>query len=119
MKKQIAMLWADALESNEYKQGKSRIRNGRNEFCCLGVLCNIHAQFHPEIALTQLESCWYLDNEKFLPAKVQKWAGMKYEDGVIKKSNNFLDNITLSRLNDNGYTFKQIANIIRVNYKDL
>ena len=33
--------WTDALRSKNYKQGKSRLRNTNNTFCCLGVLCDL------------------------------------------------------------------------------
>lgn len=33
--------WTDALRSGEYKQGKYALRNTRNEFCCLGVACDL------------------------------------------------------------------------------
>lgn len=50
MKKKIAKMWADALRSGDYKQGIGRLRNEHNHFCCLGVLCNLHAIHHPNIA---------------------------------------------------------------------
>lgn len=50
MKKEIAMRWIEALRSGKYMQGKGRLRSFYDEFCCLGVLCNLHAIEHPEIA---------------------------------------------------------------------
>lgn len=34
----IAEDWVAALRSGEYKQGRARLQNVDNEFCCLGVL---------------------------------------------------------------------------------
>jgi hypothetical protein len=38
----LRQLWLDALRRGEYKQGKHRLRSRWDEFCCLGVLCDIH-----------------------------------------------------------------------------
>jgi hypothetical protein len=35
--------WAAALESGKYKQGRAELRSCDDEFCCLGVLCDIIA----------------------------------------------------------------------------
>lgn len=34
--------WLDALRSGKYKQGRHFLRNNADEFCCLGVLCDIY-----------------------------------------------------------------------------
>ncbi len=33
--------WTNALLSGEYEQGNNMMRNQDNEFCCLGVLCDL------------------------------------------------------------------------------
>lgn len=33
--------WVEALRSGKYKQAQHSMRTGQNEFCCLGVLCDI------------------------------------------------------------------------------
>lgn len=33
--------WLTALRSGKYKQGQLVLRNRRNEYCCLGVLCDV------------------------------------------------------------------------------
>lgn len=40
MNTELKNAWCDALESNKYKQGTRRLRT-RDEFCCLGVLCDV------------------------------------------------------------------------------
>ena len=45
MNPEIKAKWVAALRSGEYKQAKGQLRIG-NSFCCLGVLCNLHAQAH-------------------------------------------------------------------------
>ena len=41
MKRAIKQKWIAALRGGLFKQGKGRLRNGENECCCLGVLCDI------------------------------------------------------------------------------
>ena len=41
MKKELIEQWIAALRSGEYQQGRERLKDGDN-FCCLGVACNIH-----------------------------------------------------------------------------
>lgn len=42
MNPEIKALWLKALRSNTYSQGHSMLRNNLNQFCCLGVLCDIY-----------------------------------------------------------------------------
>lgn len=44
MKPQIKKQWVEALRSGKYKQGRLSLRTSENEYCCLGVLCDLHAQ---------------------------------------------------------------------------
>lgn len=44
MNEELKRKWVNALFSGEYKQGRGALRGGENndEFCCLGVLCDIY-----------------------------------------------------------------------------
>lgn len=75
MKKEIALRWAAALKSKKYKQGAGRLRSAHDDFCCLGVLCNLHAQDHPGVARKQTNKEEYLGSTTDLPDAVCKWAG--------------------------------------------
>lgn len=121
MKRSIARKWAKALESGEYQQTRGELRNTVG-FCCLGVLCNIHAQEHPEIAAEQTSMYEYLGEETELPFEVRDWAGMdsisgKFPRGLIKEvptADSLID------LNDDAeWNFKQVAKVIRKYYKEL
>lgn len=51
MDQNLALKWADALESGEYEQGIGKLRHvdletNKVSYCCIGVLCEIH----PDIA---------------------------------------------------------------------
>jgi hypothetical protein len=113
MKRSIARKWAAALDSGEYKQGKGRLRKG-DKFCCLAVLCNLHAQEHPEIADTQKHKSVYLGARSALPPEVQEWAGMNSDEGYITY------NLNLMSMNDlEGKSFTEIAKVIRKEWKKL
>lgn len=112
MKRELARRWAKALESGDYKQGFGQLRkNGR--FCCLAVLCNLHAQDHPEIAAQQKKAQSYCGNSGVLPIEVMKWSGVKDDCGDFGSN-------SLSGLNDeHKLTFPEIAKVIRKHYKEL
>ncbi len=114
MKKSIKKLWVTALRSGEYEQTDGQLRlteeTGTTSFCCLGVLCNLHAQAHPKIAAMNEDSEMYMGEEQTLPAEVMKWAGLNevLGDTVIigGRANK------LAEHNDGGSSFAEIANAI-------
>lgn len=113
MKRSIARKWAAALESGEYKQGKGQLRKG-DKFCCLGVLCNLHAQAHPEIAGKEKAKSLYLGHRSTLPCEVAEWAAMRSNNGYLSYD------IDLVRMNDDkGKAFAEIAKVIRKYWKEL
>ena len=95
MKKTVKEAWVKALRSGRYKQANSRLEyNGR--FCCLGVLCKtlrmpIDDARHP------------LATEFLNDAVLQKVGLANHEQ------------ITLSTMNDSGFSFEAIADYIHVN----
>ena len=110
MNPEIKAKWVAALRSGEYKQGTGQLRDTNDNFCCLGVLCNLHAQAHPEIAAQQTDPEEYLDGKELLPFEVEKWAKLTRCSGsyvVIDEVN-----LPLSVHNDDGCTFAQIADAI-------
>lgn len=113
MKKRIADQWIAALRSGEYKQTTRFLRKG-DRFCCLGVLCNLHAQAHPEIAKRELDKNVYLYNSVLLPVEVQKWAGLKSRQGYLG-----LTDKSLAKRNDTGFSFLCISLVISERWKEL
>lgn len=113
MNKEIKKLWIKELRSGNYKQGTKRLRNN-NTFCCLGVLCNLHAKMHPEVAAKQTDPTMYIGEVAFLPLQVQRWAD-------IHRSGEYVSSMGVARSlvceNDLNYkTFKEIAKIIDKNF---
>lgn len=122
--------WVEALRNGKYSQGRKALRNGNNEFCCLGVLCDISKDIlrmkwqgnssKPEI--------YSIDgNSIVLPSSIYKYLGKTDEfnsDKVRISSNNLklpdsvkqylgLDYTYLTELNDTyKLSFNQIADII-------
>ncbi len=76
MNKRIKKLWVDALtgkSKKKYTQGKRKLRDNGN-FCCLGVLCDLHR--------IEFNGRWkssgghrtYFDGRLVLPTEVLEWA---------------------------------------------
>ncbi len=106
MNKKIKAQWVAALKSGKYKQGKNKLRTRVGSFCCLGVLCNLHAQAHPEIAAHQTKIKTYMGATDTLPNEVVKWAG-------LEKNNPLIGENSATTCNDVfGYNFTKIANLI-------
>lgn len=110
MKKRVKKLWVEALRSGKYQQGTGQLRNEYNRFCCLGVLCNLHAQAHPKIAKRQTNPESYLGESWFTPSDVIEWAGLAHPNPRLLYENY---DWPLSVLNDReGLSFKRIATLI-------
>lgn len=117
MNPRIAKLWVEALRSGHYRQGRGALRSATNEFCCLGILCNLHAQAHPEIAKTQTSRRVYLGGSTYPVETVAKWAGLRYHRGCFYAANG--DVKCLAEMNDSDKTFLEIAAVIEQNVDQL
>lgn len=90
-------LWIKALRSGDYDQGKRTLYDSIDDtYCCLGVACRIFPDSKPN----------YLDHTPnnlataIMPEKVAEWLGISPSQG------------SLSRANDRGRNFKEIADVI-------
>lgn len=117
MNKTWAMKWAKALESGRYKQGRQRLKDADNRYCCLGVLCRIARA--PERAPGIFD-----DEEYHLPDSVVAKVGMSSNDGrflnrvFVPQEGTLV--LSLTNANDaHGYTFEEIAGIIRKRWRTL
>ena len=120
--KEVRELWVKTLLSGEYEQGTDYLQKD-GKFCCLGVLCEIAVKkgVIPEPMLRRdvrefgegfrdVESLFYGYGEhdnKELPKIVRDWVGLGTGNGA------YVDGNCLAHNNDNGYSFKQIAEIIQ------
>jgi len=107
MNKKVKKKWLKALRSGEYKQTKNLLKN-KDKYCCLGVLCDIHSiENNGKWELNDDGEYIYLGRFGQLPEEVMKWASLNTNDVKYKGKKE-----SLMMANDNGYSFKQIANII-------
>jgi len=108
MKQAVMKRWVDALRTGNYAQTREQLRAAdaegqpTNEFCCLGVLCDLYAKEHPdakwfskpeaEAALKlRISGCAFSTAAKkpddvtasagVLPDPVMRWAGLKENGG--------------------------------------
>ena len=140
MNKTIAMKWVKALRSGKYKQGEAylcQITSKGKKHCCLGVLTEMYQaeqKAKKKKALpTKVGKIYHdasFDVVKYgggeyaaegLPVAVRRWAGIEGRLGELFDVG--LDGVgvyeSLSRMNDEGHSFKKIANFIEKNYENL
>ena len=119
MKKNVMKKWVKALRSGEYSQGTGNLVDEQDNFCCLGVLCNLAPQSTGEWTTNSLKM-WGFSGDMFntgiLPTTVMNWAGMRSYNGLIPS---FPHTYSLSGLNDCGKTFAEIADIIEEEWESL
>lgn len=112
MNQEIKKQWLSALRSGKYTQTKGILRTTNNEFCCLGVLCNV---VNPQN--------WHLEEEGG-PYYSYNYLKCSLSDEVIEaaelpetvangKSNPLNTEGQLTRLNDvDNKSFAEIADYI-------
>lgn len=116
MDQRIKELWIEALTSGEYKQGRRLLHNIDNEFCCLGVLCDLHSK---ETGEKWMQPALFHDHtghryngySGILPDVVMEWAGLDSDIGEYEAGCG-----ALTTDNDNGLTFAEIAETIKVHF---
>jgi hypothetical protein len=122
MHKDKAIKLIKALRSGRYKQGRSRLVNSKNEFCCLGVAC--------DISNTSLE--WEKDSygtreiggrTHNLPEAIMQEYGFYFNTGRRRDSRQLIINgasyASISGANDRGVSFKDLADYIEQNWEYL
>jgi len=110
-----------ALRSGKYQQGINCLRPTENSFCCLGVACDIFLPGYWSVENHNGHMAWYSKNTQgsVLPYDVVvklKWYDEQgtttipvNRDDLDSMGSDFYD---LATLNDSGFTFNQIADII-------
>ncbi len=109
MNAEIKKQWVEALRSGEYVQADSVLRAGPAEFCCLGVLCDLHRIATAGPAWGVADS--YFDCTEYMPTVVSKWAGLP-PGGDVALAEPVDGCFTLAEMNDNGQAFDEIADVI-------
>jgi len=119
MRKAVMEKWVRALRSGEYKQTTGKLRDEFG-FCCLGVLCDLHAT-HGRTGSWDQE-CYHSSTKGAsechydLPTKaVVRWAGLKSREPQAP-----LLEDSLAQLNDDhNWSFQELADLIEENWEEL
>ena len=146
MNKTIAMKWVKALRSGKYKQGKKflcQVNRKGEEHCCLGVLTEMYQaeqKAKKKKVIPTKVSDVYIDDStatsglkllevvkygsgedaaEVLSVAVRRWAGIKGRLGELFDVKRDGVYESLSRMNDEGHSFKKIANFIEKNYENI
>lgn len=122
-----AELWAKALESGEYKQGRLRLRTVDNKFCCLGVACDLaikagvpgvswqHDLFaNWEVLEQPYNMCRHTS---YLPETVRTWLGLRTFSGILVIDGLQTDLVSLN--DDERKSFRRIAKFVRKHADEL
>lgn len=131
-----AQNWVKELRSGKWNQGMKKLcvikkvdNNTFNcEYCCLGIACEIYYDNLSSIVpFTNVDLCKrYSDDENYLPTEVVEYLELRTKCGGFVDDNNEDCLITidgkiffsLAEINDAGYSFDKIADIIE-EYQDL
>lgn len=115
MNQEIKALWTAALRSGEYEQGRSYLctvdDDGERRFCCLGVLCDLAVLVGAAEEEEVMGVVQYDENSEVLPPGVMRWAGLSADDPCVFSNPEEMSE-SLATLNDGGYSFTQIADLI-------
>lgn len=96
--------WIKALRSGEYKQGRGCLRTDNNEFCCLGVLCDV---VNPNSWTLRADNRWTSDGKSAYPSESACWSA-----GI-----SIVEAPALSGMNDSDeLSFVAIANYLEEKY---
>ena len=109
MNKEIQAQWVAALRSGVYNQTTGMLHNEKG-YCCLGVLCDIHANETNTPWVPDAFSFVYDGDREVLPSIVRKWAGLKHKDPTVKVDG---AHEALSNMNDTQLkSFNELADVI-------
>ena len=127
MKESIAKQWIQILRSGKFKQttkylSRKEENNQDYSYCCLGILCELMKKGNNKKSLKIKEIGGHKEygieqSSGVLPREVIKWSEIKSVNVNYLNSKNISS--SLIRENDQGKSFKQIANIIKHHWKEM
>lgn len=105
----------NALRGGEYTQGKDRLRDAYDDFCCLGVATDLFIKAHPDGPIQWVDGehapvarealgVGYEDHENYAPPTVCAWLGLEASTQEDPNRQGIL-----AAWNDNGESFSTIA----------
>lgn len=123
MIKEIKEKWVEALRSGLYEKGTHTLRDSKDCFCVMGVLCDLHKE---DTGAGEWEGPYYrteseLDRHLLTP-EVLEWAGIEREPGqrgiYVESMGCHLHQLndgSTPRFNFKAYSFEELAEIIETN----
>lgn len=99
MKARYVKIWTTALRSGEYKQIKGALHDGHG-FCCLGVAVD-----------ELMDGDWNWNSENYSYGFDEN-TGLLSSDVLTELGLSDTAQVRLSNLNDDGFTFEEIADFI-------
>lgn len=113
MNERVRKLWATALRSGHYRQGKQALKtkttDGSCLHCALGVLCHLFLEDteRGKWELQRQGNFAFLGREFQIPVCVMDWAGLDIPDPYLTPQ------VRVTEANDRlGWTFTQIADLV-------
>lgn len=119
--------WIAQLRNGKYKQTKHRLHSS-DGFCCLGVLCDITNSNGWKLSTTVPPASTFEDVSAMTPSKMRAFEfGLRKSNGLFEPDEAFLKvfpkvaqcrawndfrQVALTDLNDEGFSFGEIADII-------
>lgn len=141
MNHDIAVQWADALESGKFTQGYTFLKqenlysedeSNPPQHCVLGVLCELAYEANAVPARRDFEGVWYFKNSDCaIPQVVQEWAGLGSRDVRIHLTASDISHLppnlqagpikyNVDTLNDEGrWPLAKFADYIRDQWEEL
>ena len=117
MKKDIKDLWVTTLRSGYFRQTSGRLMRNTDQFCVLGVLCNIlFAEMNCVWEDTNYSARSFLGETAVLPKEVMTFCDIKTPTCELEYKGN---KTSLTKLNDNGLMFSELADIIELNWENI
>ena len=102
--------WVEALRSRRFEQGKNFLNLG-GKFCCLGVACVLAGVEGVEVEGGKVAYSGFIAS---LPLSVCEWLGIPLDNVNVNGMMEGVEGgmINLAELNDAGFTFGEIADVI-------
>jgi hypothetical protein len=122
MNKDKADLLVATLRSGEFSQTKGALKNNKG-FCCLGVACELYRREtgNGNWLTDGNEDLYVVGKESergALPKSVQNWLGTRSANPSTSVTREDFP-LSLAELNDDGWSFEKIADLIEREWKFL
>lgn len=106
--------WVEALRSGKYRQGIGQLRNSSDEYCCLGVLCDIlGTKWRKDDGVSDnfMSVPWH-GKPKYatLPTEIRNKYGLRDIEDELVNLNDGIEELGIP-----GKSFNEIADWIEVN----